>query len=208
MSEARRYTLGENGGSGPPLPIEPRLDAGEMGLLSFLVGEFFFFGAFIFTYIYYYGMSPSGPEPQDVLHPLSATISLICLVISGFVLSFAVKGVQRHRPAVFIGALVATILLGVFFILGTGREWHTMVVHEHVMPRTNLFSSNYFALTGFHLLHVGVGVMALLIVLGMVRSGWGAVQYAKGVKLVAWYWYFVVAVAIWVYVVVYYGYKA
>lgn len=211
MSEAPRHTRGKGAGrpgDPPPPAVEPRLDAGEVGVLTFLLSEFFFFGALLFTYIYYIGVTPSGPQPQQVLHPLSATISLICIGVSGFTLSAAAGGARRRRRGIFVWSLLATILLGLYFVLGTAEDWYALVVYEHVLPRTNLFSSNYFTVTGFHLFHVGAGVIALMIVLGMVGSGWGTVQYAKGVKLVAWYWYFVIAVAVWVYVVVYYGHRA
>ena len=76
-------------------------------------------------------------------------------------------------------------------------------------PRTNLFGSTFFTLTGFHGAHVTVGVIWLLSILGY--SMWGGRRAkreltdreALSVDLAALYWHFVDIVWIVIFAVVY-----
>src|SRR5215475_10653638 len=64
---------------------------------------------------------------------------------------------------------------------------------------TNMFSTTFFTLTGFHGLHVLIGLITLLIFLWMVWKGDSV--YAKfddAFKCVGYYWHFVDVV--WVFV--------
>ena len=65
-----------------------------------------------------------------------------------------------------IGWLSATIILGGIFIGGQGLEyWH--LFKSGVDVNSNLFATTFFTLTGFHGLHVCVGLIALLVLLGL-----------------------------------------
>ena len=56
-----------------------------------------------------------------------------------------------------IGWLSATIVLGGIFIVGQGLEyWH--LFKSGVGVSSNLFATTFFTLTGFHGLHVCVGL--------------------------------------------------
>ena len=67
---------------------------------------------------------------------------------------------------------------------------------------TNLFATTFFTLTGFHGLHVLVGLLALAVVLGLaVRGDRRRPPFALGP--VAMYWHFVDAVWLVVFSVVY-----
>ena len=76
-------------------------------------------------------------------------------------------------------------------------------------PRTNLFGTTFFTLTGFHGAHVTVGVIWLLSILGY--SLWGGKKaqreltdrQALSVDLAALYWHFVDIVWIVIFAVVY-----
>ena len=70
---------------------------------------------------------------------------------------------------------------------------------------TNLFATTFFTLTGFHGLHVTVGLVALGIVLGARRwrATSGASASHRRSRRRACYWHFVDAVWIVVFTVVY-----
>ena len=98
---------------------------------------------------------------------------------------------------------LATIALGAIFIGGQILEYVTLY-REGVRLGTNLFSSAFFTLTGFHGLHVLIGLLALGIVArlafaGAFRDG----RYRGAVESVAWYWHFVDGVWVVVFTVVY-----
>ena len=63
--------------------------------------------------------------------------------------------------------------------------------HLGVSVSSNLFSTTFFTLTGFHGLHVCVGLIALLIVLGLTLAGDFKRSPSPALKAVGLYWHFV-----------------
>jgi cytochrome c oxidase subunit 3 len=59
------------------------------------------------------------------------------------------------------------------------------------IPFGNLWASCYFALTGFHALHVLGGVVVFILILGMAVVGRLGVQHLLMLELVGLYWHFV-----------------
>jgi cytochrome c oxidase subunit III len=68
---------------------------------------------------------------------------------------------------------------------------------------SNLFATTFFTLTGFHGLHVCVGLIALLIVLGLALGGGFKQPPSPALKAVGLYWHFVDAVWVLVFSAVY-----
>lgn len=58
-------------------------------------------------------------------------------------------------------------------------------------PRVELFFSFYFAMTGFHALHMIIGVVAVGIVALMARQGRFSPEYYTPVEMTGLYWHFV-----------------
>jgi heme/copper-type cytochrome/quinol oxidase subunit 3 len=66
-----------------------------------------------------------------------------------------------------------------------------------------LFASSFFTLTGFHGLHVCIGLIALLIVLGLTRRGEARDFQSPALATVGLYWHFVDGVWVVVFSVIY-----
>ena len=66
-----------------------------------------------------------------------------------------------------------------------------------------LFATTFFTLTGFHGLHVCVGLIALLIVLCLALAGDFEKGRSPALKAVGLYWHFVDVVWVFVFSVVY-----
>jgi len=79
------------------------------------------------------------------------------------------------------------------------------VVEQHgLTPKTNLFGSTFFTLTGFHGAHVAIGVIWLLsLFLYSFRRGGVTPERHLDVDLAALYWHFVDVVWIVIFTVVY-----
>jgi cytochrome c oxidase subunit 3 len=60
-----------------------------------------------------------------------------------------------------------------------------------VIPRGNMWSSCYFALTGFHALHVIGGLVIFLIILALAGLGRLGRQHESMIELTGLYWHFV-----------------
>jgi hypothetical protein len=112
------------------------------------------------------------------------------------------KKLEAKKHSAFRWLLALTILLGTVFIIGQGREY-LRIFHAGVMVNSNLFATTFFTLTGFHGLHVCVGVIALLILMGLALAGDFKQGRIEAVKSIGLYWHFVDAVWLVVFSVIY-----
>jgi cytochrome c oxidase subunit 3 len=116
-----------------------------------------------------------------------ATAGTAILVISSFTMQ---RGVARGRDGE-VGRLrawtLATMALGVVFLGIQLFDWSSLDfgVSSHA------YGTLFYAMTGFHGLHVLAGVVLMVVVLG--RSVQGAYRDGEvdGAEAVAYYWHFV-----------------
>ena len=108
---------------------------------------------------------------------------------------------KRHRGSM-LGWLALTIALGGVFLVGQGIEYWKLF-QTGVDVSTNLFSTTFFTLTGFHGLHVLFGLVALLIFLWLAWQGDFALGGASALAAAGYYWHFVDIVWVFVLLTVY-----
>jgi cytochrome c oxidase subunit III len=184
--------------SSQPWTLPPR---GRAGVLALILTETAFFSIFVGAYIFYIGKSLTGPYPRDVLSP--PIINSICLLSSSLTIVLAVRGLRAGKTGTFALWWLITLLLALEFLAGTGMEWYTLIYHDGLTIRTNLFGTTYYSLVGLHALHVTVGMLIILIVMIMTAGGHVTERHAEHVELVSWYWHFVDAVWVVVFITVY-----
>jgi cytochrome c oxidase subunit III len=188
----------------PPIVPERGLTPAQWGMVAFLVSEVAFFSTLIVVYLTYLGADQSGPTPALLTLPL-VICTTICLLSSSVTVYVAEKSLRSGSRSAFIRWWSATILLGIVFLAGTAYEWNGLVVRHGLTISRNMFGTTYYTLVGFHALHVTVGVIVMLILLGLTlsRPGSGVRGPGSGVELVSWYWHFVDGVWVVVFTVVY-----
>ncbi len=98
--------------------------------------------------------------------------------------------------------LATTALLGTIFIGGQVYEF-TAFYREGLSFTNNLFGSAFFTLTGFHGIHVTVGILMLLALLVVAQQGKLKQDRAETVELVGLYWHFVDVVWVLIFTIVY-----
>ncbi|MDQ3809808.1 MAG: cytochrome c oxidase subunit I [Chloroflexota bacterium] len=186
----------------PPRPgPELRWRAPIVGILSFIFSEATFFGALIVAFLQYRGRS-QGFGPHDLDLPRTFIFSL-CLFASSGTIYLAERRLHGDDQRGFLRLWLATLALGAIFLLGQVSEY-ALLYAEGVTISTNLFTSGFFTLTGFHGLHVLVGLIALGVIAVLARSG----DFRRGrrraaVDAVAIYWHFVDGVWVVVFSLVY-----
>jgi heme/copper-type cytochrome/quinol oxidase subunit 3 len=99
---------------------------------------------------------------------------------------------------------VATIVLGLIFLIGQGAEYWRLLTND-VRVSTNLFGTTFFTLTGFHGFHVFVGLIMLSILTGIALTGRFKGPRSGAVSAISLYWHFVDVVWIFIYTIVYIG---
>jgi cytochrome c oxidase subunit 3 len=187
----------------PAIAPEQTLSAPQWGMVAFLVSEVAFFSTLIVTYVTFMGKDIVGPTPAEALSLPLVIVTTICLLSSSVTIHLAEQALHRGQQRTFCLLWAATIALGIAFLLGTAYEWRELITKHQLTISRNLFGTTYYTLVGFHGLHVTVGVIAMLIVLGLALRREINETHRTGVELVAWYWHFVDAVWIVVFLVVY-----
>jgi cytochrome c oxidase subunit III len=173
---------------------------GRAAMVSLIVTESAFFAIFVGAYLFYIGKSLAGPTPRDVLElPIVATIALLS---SSVTMALAVRALRGARVPAFRAWWLATLALGLFFLVGTAREWDRLIARGLTI-RTNLFGTTYYALVGLHATHVTIGLLLIAIVLFFALRGSVAARDAERTEMLSWYWHFVDAVWVVVFTTVY-----
>jgi cytochrome c oxidase subunit 3 len=177
---------------------EPSLNAGQWGMVAFLVSEVAFFSTLIVVYLTFVGKDTVGPSPKEALSLPLVIVASICLLSSSATIYRAEKQLATGDTSGFRKWWSSTIALGIFFLIGTGFEWFELITRHRLTISRNLFGSTFYTLVGFHGLHVTAGLVTMLVVLLLGRG-----PSRRGVELVSWYWHFVDAVWVVVFSVVY-----
>ncbi len=173
----------------------------RFAILLFVTSEAIFFALLIAAYIYYTGASPDGPNARQVLHPLKTGIYTACLLSSSITVYMAERAQRKGKPGLRLW-LAGTMALGLIFLYGEMQEYRSLL-HQDVTVSRDLFGSTYFTLTGFHALHVTVGLILLGVALtSALRKRHGHAQRV-GLECISYYWHFVDLVWVAVFSVVY-----
>ena len=184
------------------------IDNRKMLIWVFLGSECMFFGSLIATYLVYYGQSlPGTPTPVDVLDIPTTSVSTFVLLMSSLMMVLAYSSISKGDIRNFRIWIMCTAVLGATFLGFQFFEFREFAVHSHLTPRTNLFGSSFFTLTGFHGAHVTVGVIWLVsLFLYSFKNNGGrdlAADEGLNVDFLALYWHFVDVVWIVIFTVVY-----
>ena len=187
----------------PPLIPDPWAlpSRGRAGMIALIITDSAFFTIFVAAYVFYIGKSLAPPYPHDVLsYPLFNTG---CLLSSSLTIVIASRALHQGSIRKFAAWWFVTLVLGVEFLIGTGREWHRLIYQVGLTLRTNLFGTTYYSLVGLHALHVTIGATAIALIMGLTWSGAVTQQHAERIEVFSWYWHFVDAVWVVVFVTVY-----
>jgi cytochrome c oxidase subunit I+III len=171
-------------------------DHNKTGILAFIFSEAGFFGILILSYLYFYVHPQAGPGPQE-LDLKRTLIFSACLFASSFTFWRSETALQKKRRGSMLGWLLFTIALGAVFLVGQVNEYWKLF-QSGVEVSTNLFATAFFTLTGFHGLHVFIGLIALLIFLWLAWQGDFASGHGSAFEAAGYYWHFVDVV--WVFV--------
>jgi cytochrome c oxidase subunit 3/cytochrome o ubiquinol oxidase subunit 3 len=174
----------------------------KVAMWTFLGSECLLFGALISTYFLYRGRSVSGPKPSDIYDIPYTSISSFVLLMSSLTMVLALAAIQRGDGRRLRIWLLATAFLGTSFIAGQIYEF-TSFIREGLTIKTNLFGSSFYVLTGFHGVHVTLGIVMLLTLWNMSIRGKLPQERAEVVEIAGLYWHFVDVVWIILFTVVY-----
>jgi cytochrome c oxidase subunit 3 len=189
-----------------PTPVEAsghhsHPDHRMFGLYLFLIAESMIFLGLFTAFLMYKAMMPVWPpEGTPELELILPGVNTVILVSSSFVMHRGQAAIKKNDVKGLQFWFGLTAAMGLVFLLGQGYEYF----HAEFGLTTNLFASSFYALTGFHGLHVTFGLALVLAVLWRSFKG---EHYSDskhfGVEAAELYWHFVDVVWIILFVLVY-----
>jgi cytochrome c oxidase subunit 3 len=178
-------------------------EASKQGMWLFMVTEVLMFGGLFVAYAMFRSMYPA--MFHEASHHLAKNLGLtntIILITSSLTMVLAVIASQKGQKGKILMYLGITFLLSCGFLVVKYFEYSSKIHHgllpgglftntELTHPKTPLFFSLYFVMTGIHAFHVivGMGLMVWLAIRTM-RNEFSPAFYTP-VELVGFYWHFV-----------------
>lgn len=130
-------------------------------------------------------------------------INTLILLSSGVTVTWAHWGLKNENRKQLIWGLAATVALGVLFLLCQAYEYIHAYHELDLTLKSGIYGSTFFLLTGFHGMHVTLGTLMLMVILGRSMKGHFSAHKHFAFEGVAWYWHFVDVVWLALFVFVY-----
>ena len=178
----------------PPFSVPAK----KMAIWLFIIADAATFAACLVAYGFLRNGTATWPRPFHSI--TNVALMTFILLTSSLTMLLAVRGANAGDRAGAFRWMMITAVLGIAFGLLHLREWAALIDEGmtlfHNPWGTPLFGAAFFSITGLHLTHVTGGVVALLAVGVIYKSG----RYnASDLEVTGLYWHFVDLV--WMFVV-------
>ncbi len=171
------------------------------GLITFLIADGMTFAGFFAAYLTYKAVNPL---PDGAIYELELpipTLNTILLLVSSATFHKAGKALLKNKNSDTQKWLIVTALLGITFLICQLFEYFNLPFGL----TDNLFASTFYALTGFHGLHVTLGTLMILIISWQTRPKEGIItnQNMFPLEAVELYWHFVDGIWVILFIILY-----
>jgi cytochrome c oxidase subunit 3 len=196
-----------------PQSVVNRPNAVAVGTIVWLASEVMFFAGLFAIYFSLRSMAPEiwAVQTAKLNIPFSA-LNTTVLVLSSVTCQMGVFAAERLQPRRtgwapskwgVVEWFWLTYAMGAFFVVGQVYEY-AMLTSEWVMLNSDAYGSGFYLTTGFHGLHVTVGLIAFLLMIGRIQAlKVFTHRDAMSMVAVSYYWHFVDAVWIGLFLVIY-----
>jgi cytochrome c oxidase subunit 3 len=157
-----------------------------VGTVVFLASELMFFSGLFAAWFSLRAANDAWPPPGVELDVLQTGVATAVLVASSYSIHRATRAADAEDRRGTVRWLLVTVVLAALFL---GNQAVEYVTADFSMS-SHAYGSLFFILTGFHGLHVLVGVGLMLAVVWVV-SGRSRAPLGPTVTVTAYYWHFV-----------------
>jgi cytochrome c oxidase subunit 3 len=152
----------------------------KLGMWLFILSELLLFGGMFILYAAHRYRTPIDFHHASMeLDVILGTLNTAILLTSSLSVAASITAIQRGQRRLSMVLLMATMALGLLFLLNKGFEWGTKINHG-IYPNSPLllarpkgeilFFGLYYVMTGLHGLHVLVGVCVLSVMLILIAK--------------------------------------
>ncbi|MBV8817462.1 MAG: cytochrome c oxidase subunit 3 family protein [Acidobacteriaceae bacterium] len=182
-----------------------QFDSATLGMWVFLLTEIMFFGGMFGTYSIYRTLYPEAfASTSKHMDTVAGTLNTAVLICSSLTMAMAVRAAQIGQKRLLVWMLIGTMFFGAVFLGVKAYEYHHKWV-EHLIPgfgfaypedpqhfhQAQILFFLYFAMTGFHALHMVVGFGIMSTMLWMALRNRFSPEWYTPVEISGLYWHFV-----------------
>ena len=196
MSEADLTMEGHTTGLtvGPVFSIPTK----KLAMWLFIIADTMTFAACLVAYGFVRNGAVDWPRPFHNI--TNVALMTFILLTSSLTMLLGLRSARAGDKAGAFRWTMITAVAGILFALLHVREWTGLINEGMTLFKnpwgTGLFGASFFSITGLHLTHVTVGVIALIVVSVRYKGG----RYnADDIEVLGLYWHFVDLV--WMFVV-------
>lgn len=182
-------------------PTSTGLDSSKLGMWIFLATEVMLFSSLISAFLQMKVRSPA--DAHHVLNVPITAVNTFILIISSTTVVLALQAIMngdRRRLKLFLGA---TLALGATFLGVQVFEYTQLILHEGLTPSGSLFGGGFYTVTGFHGLHVFIGLLWCAGLLRQAVKGGFSPDNTMRIEIFGLYWHFVDVVWIILFTIIY-----
>ena len=205
----------------------------RQGMSWFIFSEIMFFGAFFGALFYarmisvpWLGGAGNNEMTHEVLWPMFQSMwpltttpdgvttqamswqglplkNTVILLLSSVTLHMAHLSLERNQRMALTVWLEITIVLAGFFLFFQAEEYIHAYQEMNLTLQSGIYGNTFFLLTGFHGLHVCLGTIFLIVLLGRVAKDHFTPKDHFAFQAGSWYWHFVDVVWLGLFIFVY-----
>jgi cytochrome c oxidase subunit III len=178
-------------------------ETAQLGMWVFIASEVLFFGSLVFGYTVYRTAYPdqfrlAGRDSIILL----GSINQALLITSSLTMVLAIRSARAGQQRALVLLLLTTASLGLAFLGLKGYEYVEDAA-SHVLPAIDfvfqhgyrapakMFWTFYLIATGFHALHLSIGIVLVLILAARASRGAFSNGYDTALEVIGLYWSFV-----------------
>jgi heme/copper-type cytochrome/quinol oxidase subunit 3 len=191
--------------AGPAAPLEPPArprssgrTLGWWGMVCLIATEGMVFALLLFAWFYLRANSPRWPQ-GDIHDPELLKSGIRTAVLLGWSIPvyLGAKAIKQGNRGRMVVAFSVALLMALYFTVTHFLEW--IELWKEFTPGTNAYGSAFYTITGLHITHVVIGMVALSFVCFRGMAGRYDGEHHSTVVNASMYWHFVDVVWIFVY---------
>lgn len=185
-----------------PDPHQDTYSKTVLGFWMYLMTDCLVFATLFCTYAVLHFETFGGPSSRDIFSLSTAFIETIILLFSTVTCGFAMLSALRGEKNHVLLWLSISFLLGASFIAMELHEFAHLIGEGHDWTRS-AFLSAFFTLVGTHGLHVSIGLLWLLVMIGQVFQAGIDIETFRRLTVFSLFWHFLDLVWIFIFTFVY-----
>jgi cytochrome o ubiquinol oxidase subunit 3 len=181
---------------------EEKYEEKAFGFWIYLMSDGVIFALLFATYVVMLGNTAGGPTGKELFSLERAAGETALLLLSSTTFGFAAVALAAADRSRVLLWLVVTVALGLGFLYLEFGEFSGMIA-QGAGPDRSGFLSGFFTLVGTHGLHVSIGILWILVMIGQVLIKGLTQPVASRLVRLGLFWHFLDIIWVVIFSVVY-----